>query len=583
MNLVETLNKPVVTPAGAKGWPAPDARGDAHDGVLSDTTSQVDRLSPFRKHVALLRWGTLGLDGVLLLADADHRHLPSAIVFALLGFWTVYRTIQPLRHNGSEAATALLLLIEMAVASTAVIATGGWNSPFTLALLTPVVVGGFLQGSPTAVGLGMCSGAVVTLVSQPLDSIDVAMLERGIQWTGLLMLVALVVGFGHHLLTEATGVREATVIRMGELTEANRLLTDLHRVVQRLPSSLDLADVLRTTTDDLRSLTGMSIAAVLLYDPVLHSWSSAHADGATLPLTIDADRLPSAAQRATTSTGAVLDSDTAASGTSGAEPGLSGSARSAAYVGLRTRGDLIGLLLVEDPEPGRSTRNVRTIVEQLAGPAAVAIDNARWFGRIRSVAADEERVRIARDLHDRIGQSLALIGFEVDRITRTVSDPGTAAELQSLRAKVRAVVGEVRETLYDIRTDVTEDRGMSGTLDEFLARVAERSSLEVHLDADESAPLPVRQEREMWHIAQEAVVNVERHASARNVWVRWRSDGTGALLEVCDDGVGFAGATGRVDSYGMRGLRERAAAIGGRLEIESRAGQGTVVRCRLIG
>ena len=136
--------------------------------------------------------------------------------------------------------------------------------------------------------------------------------------------------------------------------------------------------------------------------------------------------------------------------------------------------------------------------------------------------------------------------------------------------------------MYDIRTDVSEQRGMADTLQEFLARVEERSELDVHLDAAGAAPLPVRQEREMWHIAQEAVVNVERHASARNVWVRWRSDGTGALLEVRDDGVGFAGASGRVDSYGMRGLRERAAGIGARLEIESSAGQGTLLRCRLI-
>ena len=566
-------------------FPAPTSLPDM---TLRETATISDRLSPFRRHVAFLRWITLLLQGVLLLADQSYQSRRVAVAFAVLGLWTVYRTIQPLRHGGNERADAALLLAEMILAVGVVVVTGGWTSPLTLALLPPIVVGGFLQGSLTAVGFGLCTGVIVTLVDIQRGPVDAAGLQRAIQWTGLLMLVSLVTGFGHRLISDASLKQQATVVQMSELTRANTLLAELHRVVQRLPSSLDLADVLRTTTADLRTLTGMSVSAVLLRDAVMQSWSVAEADGSSLPLTLSTMQLPAAAQRAA-STGLVVSAaelvnatvaDTACSTTE--FDGLSGTVISAFYAPLRTRGELIGLIAVEDSDVLRDDDTIRQMVEQFAEPAAMAIDNARWFGRIRSVAADEERVRIARDLHDRIGQSLALIGFEVDRIARSATDTGTKHELVGLRANVRAVVSEVRETLYDIRADVQDGNGIADTLDEFLSRVSTRSGLGVHLDAEGAKPLPVRQEREMWHIAQEAVVNVERHASAQNVWVRWRCDGVGALLEVRDDGVGFSGASGRVDSYGMRGLRERAAGIGARLEIESRSGQGTTVRCRLI-
>jgi len=90
------------------------------------------------------------------------------------------------------------------------------------------------------------------------------------------------------------------------------------------------------------------------------------------------------------------------------------------------------------------------------------------------------------------------------------------------------------------------------------------------------------QERELWRIAQEALVNVERHAEAKNVTVNWVTDGRNGLLEIIDDGRGFAlGESGRVDSYGLVGMRERAASVGASLEVDSAADGGTVIRCLL--
>ena len=94
--------------------------------------------------------------------------------------------------------------------------------------------------------------------------------------------------------------------------------------------------------------------------------------------------------------------------------------------------------------------------------------------------------------------------------------------------------------------------------------------------------LAIPVEREVWRIAQEAVVNAERHARARRVRVVWLCNEKSALLEVSDDGVGLpVGAPANQGSYGMMGMRERADAIGAQLEVTSEPGTGTTVRIRL--
>src|SRR5690606_16063214 len=97
-------------------------------------------------------------------------------------------------------------------------------------------------------------------------------------------------------------------------------------------------------------------------------------------------------------------------------PGLSGKAGSGLYAVLPARGSVIGLLVIEARTPNAYRARDLELFRGFVEPAALAIDNARWFSRLRTVGADEERTRIARDLHDRIGQSLAYLAFELDRI-----------------------------------------------------------------------------------------------------------------------------------------------------------------------
>ena len=127
------------------------------------------------------------------------------------------------------------------------------------------------------------------------------------------------------------------------------------------------------------------------------------------------------------------------------------------YAALRARGALVGLIAVEADQPDSFGQQQAEIVHGLTEPFGIAIDNARMFGRIRTLAADEERSRIARDLHDHIGSSLAMIGYEVDRARSIAADGGEIVPvLEDLRSQVTAVVSDVRDTLFDLRTEVTD-------------------------------------------------------------------------------------------------------------------------------
>jgi signal transduction histidine kinase len=139
----------------------------------------------------------------------------------------------------------------------------------------------------------------------------------------------------------------------------------------------------------------------------------------------------------------------------------------------------------------------------------------------------------------------------------------------------------VRETLYDLRTDVSESQDVGTTMELFLDRVRGRAGIDVAFEREDSGRLPILQERELWRIAKEAVINVERHAKAANLWITWRCDGRNAELVVRDDGKGFVKSDARVDSYGMIGMRERATSVGARFDIDSTPGQGTTVRITL--
>lgn len=488
----------------------------------------------------------------------------------------IYRTVRPIR----AVPTSHLVRdvgVEGVVAVAAVLATDRWESPFVFALLTAPVIAGLARGWLPA--LAVCSVSVIA-VSAADAAAGGSPARESSQWVVELVLVSLIAGYARYLLGETEEERTRNLSRIGQLADANALLFSLHRVAQSLPASLDLDEALDTSMGRLRELIDFDAAAVLLLDDTDGSWHVARREAVRVPAHLTTEELPRGLQRAAALRLLVREDNLLAAG----GPGLAPSRSSGLYHVLSARGSVIGLVSVEHREAGHFTDRDVELLEGFAEPAALALDNAKWFGRLRTVGAEEERNRIARDLHDRIGQSLAYLAFELDRIVKADErKEAVGPALHQLREDVRSVITEVRDTLYDLRTDVSESQGFLATLELFVDRIRDRNDFEVTVRSDERARLPIPQERELFRIAQEALVNIERHARARHVTLTWRSDGHSAELVVADDGDGFpVGRSGRLDSYGLVGMRERAAAIGAKLEVESSPGHGTRIRCRIV-
>jgi signal transduction histidine kinase len=437
---------------------------------------------------------------------------------------------------------------------------------------------GLARGFPDGLRLALGAALAVTAAFElHLGAVPSYTLEAGAQWGVELVLVALLGGYTRRVFGEAERRHSLALDRMSQLTEANDLLVSLHRVAQTLPASLNLDQVLGSTVTRLRSLVDCDVLGLLLRDDATGGWVMGASEGAALPAAVREERLCGPLRAATASSVASL----VVSLGPGEGLGPEILARSGLYAPLRARGALIGLVAVEHHEAGFYGRRELRLLDGFIESAALAVDNARWFSRLRTMGADEERLRIARDMHDSVGQSLAYVAFKLDRLTG-LADGRLREELHGLRTEVRGVLTEVRDALCDLRADVSEERGLVDTLDAFLDRVRPRADFDVTFWHRTTGRLPLLQERELWRIAHEAVTNVEHHARARHLRVRWECDGEHGRLTVADDGQGFpVGAPPRVDAYGLRGMRERANAIGARLDVESEPYVGTVVECRV--
>jgi signal transduction histidine kinase len=548
------------------------------------------RAPHFQPLVLGVRW--LALAAAIALAPARQAAVRPVVVWALvLTVNVLFRTARPLslqpvgRGGGTGAPSAatvrsaLPFLLDLGLVASAVVSTGYWQSPFVFCLLPGVMAAGFARGYVFAARLALVAGAAVAVpyLLEPATALGDGLRTTG-QWVVELALVAVLAGYARRMFGEAERQQSQALDRMTELVEANDLLVSLHRVAQQLPASLNLDAALASTVSRLKSDIPSDVVAVLLPDGANGRWVVAAAEGTRPGRSFADHELPPAL--AATAASSVASLVVCVQPGEGLGPELL--SHTGLYAALRARGALVGLVALEHHAPGSYGRRDLQLLDGFVEPAALAIDNARWFSRLRAIGADEERVRIARDMHDRLGQSLASVAFGLDRIRKLVHDEPLEGEIDELRAEVREAITEVRETLGDLRTGVSADRGIVSALTSFLERVEDRSGIEVNFSYDERVRLPINQEQEMWRIAQEAITNVERHAQASHLSVRWEYDGRAALLAVADDGRGFvAGHAGRPDSYGITGMTERADAISATLVVDSAPGRGTVVRCRL--
>lgn len=199
-------------------------------------------------------------------------------------------------------------------------------------------------------------------------------------------------------------------------------------------------------------------------------------------------------------------------------------------------------------------------------------------------AVEAERLRIARDLHDGPAQVLSNLVLEAEIIERLLKrDPDlVVAELQEFRNSIKNAVADVRRFMFDLRPDSLDDLGLIATLRRLTTEWQQRTGVVCRLNiVGDERRLPPPIEEALFRIIQEALNNVRHHAEARTVEVNLDVRPERVGLRVRDDGKGFdpsrAPEPGTRRQLGVVGMRERAAAVGGRLEVRSREGAGTEI------
>lgn len=530
-----------------------------------------DVVARFAPLLVALRWGTLSLAVALgVIEKGEHHVTPAGIVLAL---YTLWRTLWPIRYDRSGWRVTASMFLEVALSVAVIDVTGFGRSPFLVCLVVATAIVGFAGGIRIVSWTSVLAGLAVALPSVIFGSYR-SIAGSSFQFAIEVVLVGVVGGFGRIVIDNAREMPQGLATHAEHLSEVNDLLLDLHRAWSREPTPLDLDGATSWALERLEEMFTSDVAAVVLRDPVTGTWRVAAGKGVRVRDSAVPFELPEALATATEGSEPVA--------REALEQGLSFRSRWGLYCPLRARDELVGVLAVEWIRGYEITPADERRIGDLARAAALALDNARWLERIHSLGVEQERSRLARELHDHIGQSVVYLGFEIDRLVELNHGRAVQEDLIALRGDVRNLVEELRDALVDLRSDVSEAQGMDNVLRSFLERVNRRNRMAVTLTTEADARLPLPVEREFWRVAQEAVTNAERHAHASNVSVLWLCNAEGALLEVADNGVGMsAGKTGGASSYGILGMKERADSVGAQLDITSGPEKGTVVRMRM--
>jgi signal transduction histidine kinase len=196
-----------------------------------------------------------------------------------------------------------------------------------------------------------------------------------------------------------------------------------------------------------------------------------------------------------------------------------------------------------------------------------------YWSRIAHARVAEERARLARTLHDGLAQELVFVAGQSRRVARRPTDE---RELERLTSAVDRAVAEARRAIAVLAQD--RDRSLADEISEMVEQIQAGEGAQFKLDLDPNVSIDGPAKEELLRITREAIVNALRHGRPESVKVRLQDD-DGVRISVADDGAGFDSGNAQRSrpGFGLVTMRERAQALGGRMTVSSRPGEGTEV------
>jgi signal transduction histidine kinase len=513
---------------------------------------------------------------------AEPRALAFAVRLGLLGFCFVVAAIDP--HPRRTVAGALILVVaaavayipsrnlvvrrllptlEACIAAAAVIAPPSDRTGLLPYLLAPAFAAGLIYGLvPAVTATGMAAFVLLTghlIASNPTALHTFA--ANSSQWVLLALAVGLLAAWIRRLAAASAGSDQNR-----SYEDAYELLSQLRTVSRQLVGGLDPVSLAQGLLQTLRAQLPYERGAVFVRAE----------GGRLLPLALEgasfvdwdtslADDTPLG--KAWLAPGPTLASEPLGDSPTASDPTRFGHTVLPLRMGSRTFG-LVALETQQRPptyRTGPASSELRLIepAMRLVDETALRLETALLFGEVRSIATSEERRRLAREIHDGIAQELASLGYAVDDLVAEASQdaqeparpgsPPMADVLRQLRGEITRMVGELRLSIFDLRSEVQAQVALGTALSDYVRAVSAGTAFSVHLVLDESPDrLPIAAETELPPAAH---------------------------LRIEDDGRGMG--TKRHDSFGLEVMRERAARLGGDLTIGSRDPHGTFVDIRV--
>jgi signal transduction histidine kinase len=353
---------------------------------------------------------------------------------------------------------------------------------------------------------------------------------------------------------------------ISQYASAHRLLSQLRTITRDLPGGLDIEVVAENVLSTAVTALAGNRAALLMRHESDELDVVAHRGDDSFTATLVSDPLISMA----CSLRRVMQQP---------EPHGRASHRFRVCIPLIVGHRAIGAVVVDGPT-ATSDEVLRSVQESLHDEA-LRLESAALFSDVKALATVEERHRLAREIHDGIAQEIASMGYLVDDLARYECNQRHQDGLIQLRDELTRVVTELRLSIFDLRSGVSNSVGLGSVLGDYVREVGKTSGMTVHLSLEESPRrLRLDVETELLRIGQEAVTNARKHSQGENMWVTCRVEPPFAELRIEDDGVGAVGP--RQDHYGLHIMKERAARINAVLTIGERVGGGTVVSAVLL-
>ena len=255
--------------------------------------------------------------------------------------------------------------------------------------------------------------------------------------------------------------------------------------------------------------------------------------------------------------------------------------RSAAAVPLMTENHSLGaLFLGAERSEGFHDRHSELLVT-MSHQIALAIRNAQLYGELRQMDVIKERLRLSREFHDGLAQTLGFLGLQAERAESLLVENQTEraeTELTAMRQTIRSAYTDVREAIDGLRFTTRHPEHLADHLDDFVDDFARQTGIDAQfISVPEDLTVETATSVQLFRIAQEALTNIRKHAQAQQVEVRLFATTNEIELTISDNGVGFPDVTQspkKFRSHGLNSMRERAESLGGVLSIATSPNQG---------